>query len=152
MRRVFRRIVEKVEQDLLHQHHIDLDHWQVGFKIDFDLMVLQDFGGSLNGRTNDVGEVDRSALRGQRARFEPRHVEEIADKPVEPLCLLLNGAQKACSDLVAKLPPVTEEARRRAENRSKRRAQIMRDRGEQGRAQAIRLRRETRAVDVSARD
>jgi hypothetical protein len=93
LRRVFCRIVEEIEQHLLHQHHIGLDHRQIWFEIDFDLVVLQDLRGPLNGGADDVGKVDRSALGGKRPGLQPRHVEEIANEPVKPFRLLLNGAQ-----------------------------------------------------------
>ena len=115
-------------------------------------MILQDLIRPLQGRADDVGEIGGSGLRLERSGFEPRHVEKIADKAVEPLGLLQNGAHKARLNCCIELLSMRDEAARRAENRSKRGAQIMRNRGQQGRAQAIGLRRQTGAVNVLARD
>ena len=147
LRRIFCRIVEKIEQHLLHQHHVEIEHWQIAFEIDFDRVVLQDLIGPLHGRADDVGEIGRSGVRLERPGFEPRHVEKIADKAVEPLGLLQNGAQEACLNGCIELLSMGYKAARGAENRSKRGAQIMRNRGQQGRAQAIGLRRQTGAVN-----
>src|ERR1700736_5056496 len=82
----------------------------------------------------------------KRPGLQPRHVEEIADEPVEPFRLLLNGAQEARLNGFIELASMAYQTCCRAENRGKRRAQIMRNRGKQRRAQAIGLRGETCAV------
>ena len=45
---------------------VNLNATRSRLKINLDLVVLLDLGGSSDGRADDVGEVDRSALGGKR--------------------------------------------------------------------------------------
>ena len=148
LRRIFRRIVEKIEQHLLHQHHVEIKQWQTALEIDFDRVVLQDLIRPLQGRADDIGKIRGSSLRFERSGFEPRHIEKIADKAVEPLGLLQNCAHEARSHCRIELLAMRDEAACRAENRSERRAQIMRNRSQQGRPQAIGFLYQTGPVNV----
>src|ERR1700730_3565835 len=97
---------------------------------------------------DDVGKISWPALWLQRPGSEPRHVKKIADKAVEPLGLLQNGAHEARLNCCVEFVSMRDEAARRAENRSERGAQIMRNGSQQGRAKVIGLRRQTGTVDV----
>src|SRR5208282_6179223 len=101
----------------------------------------------LQGRADDIGKIGGSRLRLERSGFKPRHVEEIANETVEPLGFLQNCAHEARSHCCIELLAMRDKAARRAENRSEWRAQIMRNRSQQGRPQAISFLYQTGAVN-----
>src|ERR1700730_18734160 len=70
----------------------------------------------------------------------------MAENPVKPLRFLLEGAQEARLNGFIELASMSYQTRSGAENRGERRAQIMRNRGKQRRAQAIGLLGETGTV------
>ena len=94
-------------------------------------MVSQNLIPSLQGRADDVREISGSGLRFERSGFEPRHIEKIANKAVEPLGLLQNGAHEARLNRCIELLSMRDETARRAENGSEGGAQIMRNRRQQ---------------------
>ena len=95
--------------------------------------------GALQGRADDLRKVVRRELRRHRAGFELGHVEQIGDETIEPLGLIDDRRQKL--GLFAVAQPVGEVAHGagRAEHRGERRLQIVRNRGEQRRAQPLGL-------------
>ena len=76
----------------------------------------------------------------QRSGLEPRHVQQIADEAVEPLGFVLDGPDQIELALrrIQRLA-LRRQAGRRAQDRRKRRAQVVRDRRQQRRAQPLGL-------------
>ena len=112
----FAALSKRLNKHLLHQHHIEIEQWQTALEIDFDRVVLQYHIRPLQGRADDIGKIRGSSLRFERSGFEPRHIEKIADKAVEPLGLLLNRAHEARSHCRIELLAMRDEAACRAEN------------------------------------
>ena len=98
---------------------------------------------------DDLAEIVERGVGHDRAGFELRHVEQVGDEPVEPFRLLDDRREQI--GLLAR-----RRACRRsrfsvsadAEDRGERRLEIVRDRGEQRRAQAVGLDRALGAVHV----
>ena len=94
-RRVFRGIVEQIEQHLLEQHRIEPQHRQVGCEIDLDAVARRapwpPAAARCRRRRRDRPARAAAAIG---AGFEPRHVEQIGDEAVQPLGLVLDGAEQ----------------------------------------------------------
>ena len=136
-RRIFRGIVEKIEQHLFEQHGVEFEHRQIRRQFQLDLMPGEDAAGPAQRAADDFAEIVQRHIRRNRAGFELGHVEQIGDEAVEPLGFVDDGAEQlgflACTELVAEIA----QRARRAEHGGERRLQIVRDRGEQRRAQAL---------------
>ena len=52
------------------------------------------FAGAPQRGADDLAEIARRGVEGERARFEPGHVEQIGDEAVEPLGLVDDGAEQ----------------------------------------------------------
>src|SRR5205823_9933526 len=77
-RRIFRGIVEQIEQHLLEQHRVNAQHRQAWFDVDLDAVPGQDIPGSLQCRADDFGDVAQFELELDGTGFETRHIDEIA--------------------------------------------------------------------------
>ncbi len=105
-RGVFGGIVEEVEQHLLEQHGVEVQHRQIGGEVELDLVPGEDRRGAFERAADQLGEIDRPQPRRHGARFEPRHVEEIGDKAVEPLGLLADRAGQLLERLLVELAAI----------------------------------------------
>ena len=94
-RRIFRGIVEQVEQHLLEQHGIERQHRQVGGELDLDLVLREDLAGAPQRAADDLAEVVQRGVGHDRAGFELGHVEQVGDEAVEPLGLVDDRARAA---------------------------------------------------------
>ena len=110
----------------------------------------------LDRGAHDVAEVDQFALRLQRAGLDARHVEQVGDEAGQPRRLLLDAGEQILPALRRQRRVELAQRRRRAGDRGERRAQVVRERGEQRRAQLVvglearrlqRLARQRRAVE-----
>ena len=106
-RRVFRGIVEEVEQHLLEQHGIEFEHRQIRSELELDLVARQDAAGAAQRAADDLAESCKRDVRRDRAGFELGHVEQIGDEAVEPLRLVDDRRQEvrllAIAELVARM-------------------------------------------------
>ena len=93
-RRIFRCVVEQIEQHLFEQHRVQFEHRHIGRKLDIDSVVRQDLGGAGERAANEFAQILQRCLRDDRAGFEPRYVEQVGDEPVEPLRFIDDGRQK----------------------------------------------------------
>ncbi len=147
-RRIFRRVVEQVEEDLLEEHEIDLDHRKVGVEVDFDAVALQHLAGTLQRGADDLAEIDHRRFELERAGLEPGHVEQVGDEAIEPLGLVLHRRDQFLADVLIVELAIGPEAGHRAQNGGEGGAQIVRDRGQQGRAQPLGLGEDACLVDI----
>ena len=92
--RIFRGIVEQVEQHLLEQHGVELDHRQVGGELDLDAVPRQDLAGALQRAADDLAEVVQRGVRHDGAGLELGHVEQVGDEAVEPLGFVDDGREQ----------------------------------------------------------
>ena len=140
-RRIFRGVVEEVEQHLLEQHGIELEHRQVGREIDLDAMLRQDLARRAQGRCrrsrrHRAGAVfgliapDSSLVMSSRLAMKRLSRSDSSRMVREQVGLGLRSSELARQIL---------ERAGGAEDRGERRLQIVRDGGEQRRAQPVRL-------------
>ena len=86
---------------------------------------------------DDLVDADRRQADVERAGLEPAHVEQVADERVEPVGLLVDRGEELASCLGRPVDVVLEQARHRRLDRRERRAQVVRDGGEERRAQLV---------------
>jgi len=103
--------------------------------------------GPLQCRTDDLGDIDQFELQLDYAGFEPGHVEEIGDEPVQALGFFLQCAEQLLAFGRAVLLGEAAQARYGAEDRGERRPQIVRDRGQERCAQPLGLRQHSGFVE-----
>ena len=75
--------------------------------------------------------------RVQRPALQPGHVEQVADIAVQPLGLLADADQKIGPHVGLRLGSVVDQGGGRAQHGGQRRAQVVADRVQQGRAQLV---------------
>ena len=85
-------------------------------------------------------EADRHGADLERARLEPAHVEQVADERVEAVGLLVDRLEELLPRLGRPVDVALEQARDRGLDRGDRRAQVVRDGGEERRAELVRRR------------
>ncbi len=84
-RGIFRRIVEQIEQDLLEQNGIKLNHRQISWNGNIDLMMNQNLGCTIERCSDKITNVVKRQIGLHRSRFNPRHIEEVSDEAVQAL-------------------------------------------------------------------
>ena len=84
------RIVQQIEQHLLEQHLVQIEHRQIGLQHHLRAMLRQDLAGAPQRAADHIGQFDRAGAQAQRPRFQPRHVQQVADETIEPLRLVLD--------------------------------------------------------------
>ena len=108
-------------------------------------VLRQDLAGAPQRAADRIRQIDRAGAQPQRPGLQPRHVQQVADEAIEPLRLVLDVADqiapRRCIERLA-------EAGRGAQDRRQRRAQIVRDRGQQRRAQPVGLGHQARAIHI----
>ena len=111
-------------------------------------MILQERRGAAQRRRDEVADFDDLALGHDGAGVEPGHVQEVADEAVEPLGLAQRRAEKLVARRLVVAVAVAPEAGQRADDGGERRAQIVRHRGQHGRAQPLALGAQAGLVDI----
>ena len=104
--------------------------------------------GALEGAADDLRQIDHAGAGDDGAGFDACHVQQIADEAVQPLGLFLDGADHLALARLVQILGLGLQAGGGAQNGSKRRAQIVGDGGEHGRAQPVGFRRQPGAVDI----
>ena len=89
--RILRGVVEEIEQDLLEQHRIKLEHWQIRRELKLDLVVRKYAAGAPQGATDDLAKIVRGDVGRDSAGFELGHVQEVGDEAVKPFRLVDDG-------------------------------------------------------------
>ena len=114
-------------------------------------MVSEDLARPLKGAPDDFSQIMKAAPRLQCAGFQPRHIEEVGDEPVEPFCLVLNRRdQVALRGFVEHIAEILESSDG-SDDGCERGFEIMGDRGQQRRAQPVRLSSFLRLSRISSR-
>ena len=104
--------------------------------------------GPLQGRADHLAHVHRLAVEHDPARLQARHVEEVGDEPREALGLVLDRARKFVARRGVVEIGVLPQGRDRPGDGRERGLEVVRERGEQGGAQPLRLHGETRLVPL----
>ncbi len=112
-RRIFRGIVEQIEQHLLEQHGIELEHRQIGGELQLDAGAGQDLAGPPQRAADDLAEIVQRRVRHDGAGLELGHVEQIGDEAVEPLGLVDDGGEQLGLLGVGRASPTDRAACRR---------------------------------------
>ena len=147
-RGVLRGIVEQVEQRLLEQHGIDHHHRQVGGQVHLHAVIGQDPARPRQRGCHDLPHVVRADVGNDGAGLELGHVEQVGDEAIEALGLVDDGGDQVGLGVVVERGAEVAQRPGRAQHGRERRLQVVRDRGEQGRAQAVRLGDALDPVDV----
>src|SRR3954454_3694724 len=87
--RVFRGIVEQIEQNLLEQYGIDPHQRQVGRDINFNAVMREHVARPMEHRAGNLGQIEPFEFQLDRPRFKPRHVEQVGDEASKTLRLFL---------------------------------------------------------------
>ncbi len=111
-------------------------------------MAGEYLAGAFQHGADDLGEVDHREIGLEHAGLELGHVEQVRDKAVEPLGLVLHGRDQLVAHALIIELAIAPEAGRRAEYGGKGSAQIVRDRGQQRRAQTLGLGEDARLVEI----
>jgi hypothetical protein len=133
----FAALSSRLNSTCSRQHRVELQHRQIGAR---SILTTCDEPSTLAARRNALPITSArsvASVGGDRAGFEPRHVQKIGDETVEALGFVLDRADQFVLRRVVETLAIGPEAGRRTQDRGQRRAQIVRDRGEQRRAQAF---------------
>ena len=88
-------------------------------------MSAQHVGGTPQRRADDVADVEQIEVELDRAGFQPGHIEQIADKTVEPFRFVLQSREQLVAFASVVPIGVAAQARHRADYRCERRSQIV---------------------------
>ncbi len=113
-----------------------------------DSVLGENLARSLESAADDLAEVVQGSVRRDRAGFQPGHVEQIGDEPVEPLGLVDDRGDQIRLRLLVQRVGHASKGPGRSEHGRKRRLEIVRDRGEQRGTQPIGLDRTLRPLHV----
>ena len=116
-KRIFRGIVEQVEQHLFEQYGIQLQHRQVGRDIKLNVVPLQDLARAPERTADDLADVVQCRVRNDGAGFKLGHVEQVGNEAIEALGLIDHGCQQIVLLLVAQSAGEIAHGRGRAEDR-----------------------------------
>ena len=118
---------------------IELEHRQVGGKLELDRWRARILLRAPQRAADDLAEIVERRVRHHGAGFEPGHVEQVGDEAVEPLRFVDDGREQVgLGGVVERARKVAQRAGR-AEHGGQRRLEIVRDRGQQRRAQPVGL-------------
>src|SRR5262249_20734114 len=145
---IFGCIVQEIEEELLKEHGVDLNHWQILAELYLDAMLSQDLARTFESTTDDFTEVVQGCVRNNRPGLQLGHVEQVRDEPVEPFGLADDRGDKVGLFLLVQYIRQRPQRFCRAQYPRERRLEIMRDRGQQCSAQAICLGSSLGAVKV----
>ena len=95
--RILGGIVEQVEQDLLEQNCVQLQHRQAGGKLQFDVMLRQNLASASQRAADDLAEVVQRRVGHHGAGFELGHVEQVDNEAIEPLRFVDDGREQVGS-------------------------------------------------------
>ena len=133
-RRVLRRVLQEIEEDLPHEHPIDVDQRQIVRQEDRHLAPLERRASRCSAAPTTSSSGVHSFRTSSRARLEPRHVEQIADEPIQAARLVDDRLEQDAR--ARRRADRLEQRARRARDRRERRAQIVRDGAQERVAQA----------------
>ena len=108
----------------------------------------QDLAGAPQRAADDLAHVVRCRIGDDGAGLELGHVQQVGDEPVQPLGLVDDGGEQIRPGGVVQRRRHVAQRARRTENGGQRRLEVVRDRGEERRAQALGLHRALDPVDV----
>ena len=135
--RVLGRVVERVGQDLAHQHLVGEDRWQVGRDVDLDPSIAECRSGTADSLVDGVPDGHRDHVRPELPRFDPAHVEQIRDQAIEPLGFMVDRRRDLAPVFGRPLDVRVHQGPRGGPDRRERGPQVVRDRIEQGRLERV---------------
>ena len=141
---VLDRILDQIDQHLRDLDVIEAQQRQIGFDGDGQRVTP---GARRQARPHvddELVDVVPVLLRPQRAPLDPGEIEQIAHHEREPIGLFVDRFQEVLTRLRIPLDRVVEERGGGGLDGGQWRAQIVRDGGEKGRLQLVRLRQRRR--------
>jgi hypothetical protein len=76
----------------LQQARVGVDAWQRLGHVDLDAAAV--VGKAGEGGRHHLVHADWPVVQAERAGLEPGHVEQVADQPIQPVGLLVDGGQQ----------------------------------------------------------
>src|SRR6185312_7626665 len=93
-RRIFRGVVEEVEERLLEQHGIEIEHRKVCRDLDLHAVRGENLAGALQDRAHNLTNIVAARVGLDKTGLKLGHIEQIGNKPVEPLRLLDDSGEQ----------------------------------------------------------
>ena len=148
-RRIFGGVVEQIEQHLLEQHGVELQHRQVGGELQLDTLCCARILPARRSALPTISPRSCSAAFGTMAPDSSLVMSSrLAMKRLSRSDSSMMVASRSRFSRVVRLADEIAQRAGGAEHRGQRRLQIVRDRGQQRRAQALGLHRALDAVHV----
>jgi hypothetical protein len=136
-RGVFGSVLDQVGEHLIDHQVVDLDWRQLVGHLDLKRTTPQWRAQSGDHFPRELAKIVPVALGLERAAFDTRHIEQVADQAVEAIGLAGDGLEKAVLIGLAPGDLRLEQALGGGLDRSQRGAQVVRDGGEQRLAQLV---------------
>src|SRR6267378_5871382 len=144
--RVLRRVLEQVDEHLLHQQAVDVHGWQVLGQPRGDLAVAQRLGQPGERDADQLFDGDPLAPELEAAGLQARDVEQVVDEAIEPLGLVADRLEQLALRDGVQTPLPLQRGAGGAGDRGERRAQVVGDRAQQRIAHALGLRAHLRRL------
>ena len=127
------RVLEQVRDDLFHQGEVHRHRRQVGCHLELERHARQEPTQSARARDDELAEVDRLAVRLERAGLDATHAQQVGDEAVEPLRLVADELEHPPGGGLVVGLAARQLGGGGADHRQ-RRAEVVRDRPEEGTA------------------
>jgi hypothetical protein len=138
-------VAHQVRKDLFHLDVIHGDQGQILGHIQLDLVLPGQVPHPFQHAADDLAQDVPLALRLERPRLDARHIQQVPHQQVEVVGFVVDGGHQlgARGRVPAHLPAAQAGGGRF--DRGKRRAQLVRDRGQQRRLEPVTLLQHPRA-------
>ncbi len=127
-------VFQDVQDRLLQQGPVQLHPRQVGGEIARDPPPAGPLADPRQGRRDHLPYIDPFPFRGQRPGLQSGHVEQVADVTIQALRLLPDALEQVAPHGGRQLVAIVQQGGGGPQNGRQRRAEIVTDRVEQGRA------------------
>jgi hypothetical protein len=84
---VARDVLDQVRQQAVEEDRIGPDRRQFVRDRDRDGAIAEDRSQPVDDRPDGIGKHERLQLRLERSGLDPAEVEDLANEPIEPVCL-----------------------------------------------------------------
>ncbi len=123
-------VFQQIDQHLLNEHVIEGNQWQIGRELRHDGMGFFSTGQAMQNDSHDFLKGLPFFIDIQAAPFDARHIEQVGDEPIQPLCFLVDRFHQLPARLRIEAAVRIEQGaarsgdrrQRRARNRGKRRS------------------------------
>src|SRR5262245_53012299 len=86
-------VVEQIEEHLLEQDGVDINHWHVFRELHLHAMTCQNLARPLKRAPDNLPEIVQSGVWHNRTRLQLGHVQQISDETVEAFRFVNDGSE-----------------------------------------------------------